>query len=147
MNAARPTLRALREDLKLPIPPATEPLDEIDHPILTKTTEQFAVDHYGHERIRAIDDQILFKVKVRRWRGATWINSDIPWLVAAGQREDGSGDDFYAALESDAKAARARYNTEHGKPLASSTYVGHLLPNADDYERYQMESGRSSCVN
>ncbi|WP_240797843.1 hypothetical protein [Streptomyces sp. F001] len=65
----------------------------------------------------------------------------LPWLVAAGQREDGSGDDFYAALEADAKAARARYNSEHSKPLPGRTYVGHLLPTQNGYDRYQLEAG------
>jgi hypothetical protein len=81
-------------------------------------------------------------VKVQRWRGAVWPQGDLPWLVAAGQREAGSPEDFYTALEEDAKAARARYNREHAKPLGAKTYVGALLPEADDYERYQMEAGR-----
>ncbi|WP_241200050.1 hypothetical protein OG322_19480 [Streptomyces sp. NBC_01260] len=48
----------------------TDSLDEIEHPILAKTAEQFAADDAKHERIRAVDDQVLFKVKVQRWRGA-----------------------------------------------------------------------------
>ncbi|WP_409475122.1 hypothetical protein [Streptomyces sp. HC307] len=141
MHPARPTLRTLREDLKLPLPTARQPLDEIDHPILAKARDQFAEDETGHERIRSIDTEVLFKVKVQRWRGAVWTEQDLPWLVAAGQREDGSGDDFYAALEADAKAARARYNSEHSRPLPGKTYVGHLLPTQDDYDRYQLEAG------
>lgn len=140
-NRARPTLRCLRDDLKLPIPPSDNPLDEITHPLLAKSTEQFADEHNKRERIRAVDDQILFKVKIQRWRGAVWTEQDLPWLVAAGLREDGSPDDFYASLEDDAKAARARYNADHARPLTSSTYVGHLLPDQDDHERYQMEAG------
>jgi hypothetical protein len=35
-HAARPTLRALRYDLHLPVPPIDELLEEIDHPLLTK---------------------------------------------------------------------------------------------------------------
>lgn len=69
-NPARPTLRCLRDDLKLAVPPADHPLDEIAHPLLIKATEQFASEHVKHERIRAIDDQIFFKVKIQRWRGA-----------------------------------------------------------------------------
>lgn len=38
MQPARPTLRALREDLKLPLPSAREPLDELDHPTGRQTT-------------------------------------------------------------------------------------------------------------
>lgn len=141
MQPPRPTLRALREDLKLPLPSARKPLDELDHPLLTKAREHFGDDETGHERIRAIDDEILFKVKVQRWRGAVWTDKDQPWLIAAGQREDGSPDDFYSALESNAKAARARYNAEHRQSLAGKTYVGHLLPGQDDRDRYQLEAG------
>ncbi|WP_424710168.1 hypothetical protein [Kitasatospora acidiphila] len=134
-------MRTLREDLKLPLPSAREPLDEIDHPLLGKAREQFADDHASHERIRAIDDELLFKVKVQRWRGALWLDEDQPWLVAAGQREDGSSEDFYAALEADANAARARYNAVHPKPLTGKTHVGHLLPTQDDYDRHRLEVG------
>jgi hypothetical protein len=63
MRPARPTLRCLREDLELPVPAATVPLDELDHPVLAKAAEQFATEDTKHERIRAIDDLVLFKVK------------------------------------------------------------------------------------
>jgi hypothetical protein len=43
------------------------------------------------ERIASVDDQVLFKVKVQRWRCAAWMAEDgISWLVAAGRREEGS---------------------------------------------------------
>jgi hypothetical protein len=86
----RPTVRCLREDLGLPLPPARVPLDEIDHPLLRKAEEQFAAEDTPHERIRAIDDVVLFKVKTGRWRGAVY--RDDPeaevkeWLVAGGTR-------------------------------------------------------------
>ncbi|MBW8806722.1 MAG: hypothetical protein JF587_23130 [Catenulisporales bacterium] len=67
---ARPTLRCLREDLDLPLPPVNRPLDEIDHPLVRKAAERFADPDTPQERIRAIDDQVLFKVKAQRWRGA-----------------------------------------------------------------------------
>ena len=66
---ARPTLRCLREDLGLPVPRANTPLDEISHPLLEKATERFADDQTPQERISSIDDQVLLKVKVQRWRG------------------------------------------------------------------------------
>jgi hypothetical protein len=65
---ARPTLRCLREDLELPVPRADTPLEEISHPLLAKATERFADDHTPHERIAAIDDEVLFKVKAQGWR-------------------------------------------------------------------------------
>jgi len=132
-------LRALIEDLRLPVPPADDLLDEIDHPLLAKANEQFTGRRTGHERIRAVKDEVLFKVKVQRWRGAAWIEEDQPWLVAAGAREEGSPDDFYAALAADAEAARARYNTEHTQPLPTSTFIGHLLPDESDRIRLLAE--------
>ncbi len=138
-ESARPTLRCLREDLRLALPPVNRPLDEIDHPLIRKAAERFADPDTPHERIRAIDDHVLFKVKVQRWRGAVWIEADLPWLVAGGQREDGSPDDFYAALESGATAARARYNDENAPPLTTSTYTAHLLPGREDDLRFRAE--------
>jgi hypothetical protein len=64
--AVRPTLR---EDLSLPVPSAQMTLDQIDHPLLAKAGEQFAQADTPHERIRSIDDVVLFKVKAGRWRG------------------------------------------------------------------------------
>jgi hypothetical protein len=141
----RPTLRCLREDLRLPVPPARTSLDRIDHPLLQKADEQFACADTPHERIRSIDDVVLFKVKAARWRGAAF--ADDPdaeprdWLVAAGVREEGSNDDFYAALHAQAQAARQRYNAEHSKALATDTHAAYLLPRPDDQDRYVLEAG------
>lgn len=141
MEAPRPTLRCLRGDLNLPIPPITQPLEEIDHPLLGKVGEQFVDGATSHERIRAVDDQVLLKVKIQRWRGAVWVENGLPWLVAAGKRESGSPDDFYTALAVDARAARARYNADHKPPLTTDTHTVGLLPNRDDRLRYQLEAG------
>ncbi|MGA5757781.1 hypothetical protein [Nonomuraea bangladeshensis] len=143
--SVRPTLRCLRDDLRLPVPSAQTTLDQIDHPLLQKANEQFAAPDIPHERIRAIEDVVLFKVKSGRWRGA--VLTDQPdsevrdWLVAAGIREDGSNDDFYTSLHREARTARQRYNAEHDKPLTTDTYVGHLLPDQDDHDRYLLEAG------
>jgi hypothetical protein len=84
---------------------------------------------------------VLFKVKVQRWRGAVWVDADLPWLVAAGRREEGSGDDFYAALETDGKAARARHNATHTEVLRCATHTAALLPSRKDHVRYRAEAG------
>ena len=140
MIPIRPTLRCLRNDLSLPVPPIDRLLDEIDHPTLNKAREQFTDPGTPHERIASIDDQVLFKVKIQRWRGAVWTESTLSWLVAAGRRESGSADDFYAVLAADGRAARARYNAEHKPALTTDTYTAHLLPDADDWMRYQLEA-------
>jgi hypothetical protein len=141
VESARPTLRCLLDDLKLALPSADEPLDEIDHPLLRKATEQFTATDVTHERIRAVDDHVLFKVKVQRWRGAVWPDAEQPWLIAAGVREAGSPDDFYTALAAAGRAARARYNTAHKPGLTTDTHTDHLLPTADDRLRYRLEAG------
>ncbi|WP_173157237.1 hypothetical protein [Phytohabitans suffuscus] len=141
MEKTRPTLRCLLDDLRLALPSVDEPLDEIDHPVLRKAVEQFATTGATHERIRAIDDHVLFKVKVRRWRGAVWPDANRPWLVAAGTREAGSPDDFYAALAAGGRAARARYNRDNRAALTSDTFTDHLLPTTDDRLRYRLEMG------
>jgi hypothetical protein len=137
---ARPTLRCLREDLAQAVPRADTPLEDISHPLLARATERFADDQTPHERIAAIDDEVLFKVKAQRWRGAVWIDAGIPRLVAAGQREEGSPDDFYASLATRGTAARARYNAEHSPPLTSTTYTVGLLPGRDDELRWRAET-------
>jgi hypothetical protein len=144
VERARPTLRCLHDDLKVATPSADVPLDEIDHPLLAKTHEQFADPATPHERIAAIDDQVFFKVKIQRWRGAVWTDqpsTDVRvWLVAAGWREDGATTDFYAALAAGARAARSRHNAGNAQSLFSDTYTGHLLPDDTDRARYRAES-------
>ncbi|MGQ4330784.1 hypothetical protein [Streptomyces hayashii] len=108
---------------------------------MAKARDHFADDGAGHERIRSIDDEVLFKVKIQRWRGAVWTDEDLPWLIAAGQREDGSPDDFYSALETTARAARAHHNANNRQALSTKTYVGHLLPDQSDRDRHQLETG------
>jgi hypothetical protein len=68
---ARPTLRCLREDLTLTVPHVDTPLEDISHSLLAKATERFADDQTPHERIAAIDDEVLFKVKAQRCSTST----------------------------------------------------------------------------
>ncbi|MBY8853056.1 hypothetical protein [Saccharothrix longispora] len=90
----RPTLRCLRDDLRIALPPIDDPLDEIDHPLIRKANDQFAVPAGPRERIRSVDDVVMFKVKVQRWRGAVVETGEPSWLLLARVREDGSRDDF-----------------------------------------------------
>lgn len=59
------------------MPSLTVSLDEVAHPLLDKAREQF-VDGVAHDRIRAVDDRVLFKIKSNRWRGAAWIEGTRP---------------------------------------------------------------------
>ncbi|MGH3801005.1 MAG: hypothetical protein ACRDTD_12865, partial [Pseudonocardiaceae bacterium] len=103
----RPTLRCLTDDLGLKIPPINDPLDELDHPLLRRANQQFAEPRSSRERISSIDATVLFKVKAQRWRGAVWIDAaGRSWMVAAGQREEGSQDDFSPRLWPTPPAAR-----------------------------------------
>lgn len=113
MQPTRPTVRTLREDLKLPLPSARKPLDVLDHPLLVKARELFSDDETGHERIRAIDDEILFKVKVQRWRGAVWTDKDldlhlplVPTPPAAGPSRQGAAQHHARPRHGCAPAAR-----------------------------------------
>jgi hypothetical protein len=133
-------LRTLTDDLRLPLPPIDELLEEIDHPLLVKARAQFTVPDMAHERIRAIHDEAVWKVKVQRWRGAVWTQDEIAWLIAAGKREEGSPDDFYEALAGQARAARAQYNASHPAPARTKTLIGPLLPGADDFKRHLLEN-------
>ena len=117
------------------------PLDEIDHPVLRKANDRFADENATHERIVEIDDQVLFKVKVQRWRGAVWTDPKLAWLVAAGLQEAGSVDDFYAALAATGRAARTRYNAAHPTSLTTETHTGQLLPHEEDRQRLHAEAG------
>src|SRR5262245_54557752 len=120
----RPTLRCIAEDLHIPLPPINDPLNEIPHPLIIKANHQFADSNTAHERIRSIDDRVFFKAKVQRWRGAVWVNeSERSWLVAAGQREEGSRNDFYDDLSQAARTARAHYNASHTPALTTDTYA------------------------
>ncbi len=133
-------MRCLREDLALAVPGVGTPLEEVGHPLLARASERLADDQAPQERISAIDDQVLFKVKVQRWRRAMRTGGDVAWLVAAGQREEGSADDFYAALATRGKAARARCNAEHPAPLTSTTCSGCLMPGHEDDLRWWAEA-------
>ncbi|GII76491.1 hypothetical protein Sru01_14730 [Sphaerisporangium rufum] len=146
MNPTRPTVRCLREDLGITkLPPARMPLDEIDHPLIRKASAQFAGDGSG-ERIASVDDNVLLKVKIQRWRGAVWPDNRGPWLVAAGRREDGSPDDFYAVLAERGRQARKAYNGSHTRTLTTDTYTDGLLPGPLDEARLRLEEAERLVV-
>jgi hypothetical protein len=136
----RPTVRCLREDLAIAkLPPADLPLDRIDHPILRKANATFPTADAPGERVAAIDDVVLFKVKIQRWRGAVWRPIPDQWLVAAGRREAGSPDDFYADLAARGRQWRAEANATGAYRVATDTHVERLLPTEQDHRRLALE--------
>jgi hypothetical protein len=133
-NAARPTKRCLYDDLNYTaIPSADTPLHTLDHPLIKKAQQQ------PTERIVEVDDEVLWKVKVGRWRGAAWTQANERWLVAAGNREEGSPDDFYQRLADNGRRWRAEYNASNRPPVKTDTLVSRLLPDCWDKDRLLLE--------
>lgn len=99
----------------------------------------FATVGASCERIVAIDDEILCKVKITRWRGAVWRRLPEQWLCAAGWREAGDPDDFYAALAKRGRAWRAEYNASNRPSLTTDAWTKRLLPDELDRKRLALE--------
>jgi len=144
-GAVRPTVRCVREDLGYPkLPPATLPLDRLDAPVLRKAQEVCRTDPPSTGRIASIDDRVLWKVKIERWRGAVWCDLPRRWLVAAGRREAGSPDDFYADLADKGRRWRAEHNRAAAQPVTTDTLINRLLPAADDEDRIALEQAAAA---
>jgi hypothetical protein len=140
LEPIRPTIRCINEDLGIrKLPPATEPLDRLDHPVLKKAREVCRDDPPTSERIVSIDDKVLWKVKIGRWRGAVWCPSPRRWLIAAGTREAGSPDDFYADLAERGRRWRADHNRSTSPGVQTDTLVAPLLPTDADRQRLELE--------
>jgi hypothetical protein len=136
----RPTIRCLAEDLGIArLPPLFQPLSALDHPLVRKVQSPFPRATSPSARILAIDDRVFVKAKIERWRGAVWLHLTEQWLCAAGQREEGSRDDFYAHLADRCRAWRREYNSAHGQALTTDTYSDPLLPGELDRKRLAAE--------
>ncbi len=140
---ARFTLRCLSE-LGVTPPKLPDCIDDIDHPLLRAAQLAWSADKHPTERIASIDDTVLIKCKPNvPWRAAVWeerVDGGLPWLVAAGPRQEGGRDDFYAALARTCTAARKQHNAagQHLEP-GKKTYSKHLLPTDDDRLRLLLE--------
>src|SRR5919108_972390 len=111
----RVTLRCVREDLGLDIPPVEIDLGTLDHPLVAEACRVAPTAPRGQKRILAIEHPLIYRLRHGRWRGATWLEIDEGrfWLCAAAQRAAGSADDAY----------------EHFLALHDA---GQLLPDDDD---------------
>lgn len=140
--AVRPTKRCL-DDLGLRFPTYTDSLSDASHPLVQraqKIPQQEAAG--GVERIRSLTDRIWFKCKTSVYRGAVTkltlaetSSASVPpsaawWIGAAGTRQQGSEDDFYANLEAEA----VRQGKGTGAPSTR-----HLLPQDIDRRRLEAE--------
>ncbi len=123
-GAVRPTVRCVREDLGYPkLPSATSPLDRLDAPVLRNAQEVRRTDPPATGRIVSIDDRVLWKVRIERWRGAVWCDLPRRWLVAAGRREADSPDDFYSDLADKGRRWRAEHNRAAVQPVTTDTLI------------------------
>lgn len=116
----RPTLRCVREDLRLPDPPASTRLDELDHRVLRKAKDLAAAHPRNQVRILEIDETLVFRFTHGRDRVITWLDepTDILWICGCDlRRED---------------AAYGRYLDLHRRR--------ELLPGEADAERLEDEA-------
>jgi hypothetical protein len=118
----RVTLRCLRDDLKLELPPVQIDLGGLDHVLVGETRRLAPTAPRGQKRILSIEHPLVYRVRHGRWRGATWLESGAArfWLCAGAQREEGSGEDAYEQFAALHRAHR-------------------LLPDADDRLRDALE--------
>lgn len=118
----RVTLRCVREDLGLDVPPIEVDLGGLDHALVVEARRLTPSAPRGQKRILSIEHPLVYRIRHARWRGATWPETDANrfWLCAGAQREEGSGDDAY----------------EH---FAALHEAGRLLPGDDDDLRDALE--------
>lgn len=120
-------------------------MDDVDHALLKHAKAMWGQSNVPKlERIKSIDDNILFKCKPNvPFRAAVWLENaahDKAWLVAAGPRSSGSREDFYEALKSycERKLTHTRKSLSGFKP-GKKTHSDHLIPTDDDRMRLQLE--------
>lgn len=96
---ARVTLRCLAEDLRIALPGLDTDLGTLEHPALDETRRLAPTSPVGQKRIESIDHPLVYRLRVSRWRGATWVDEredeEIVWLLAIAEREEGSSDDAF----------------------------------------------------
>jgi len=122
----RVTIRCLCDDLGLAVPCLDTDIGEVQHFVLEEARRLAQTSPAGQKLIKSIStsDAMIYRLRQGRWRGATWVElrTDIVWLLAAAEREEGSSDDAYEYFE------RLHRN-------------GALLPSDDDRDRDRYEEG------
>ena len=108
VRRTRVTLRCLRDDLQLALPPVEVELGGLDHVLVGEARRLAATAPRGQKRILSIEHPLVYRVRHGRWRGATWLESEAArfWLCAGAQREEGSGEDAYVQFAALHRAQR-----------------------------------------
>jgi hypothetical protein len=116
------TLRCLREDLDVELPPVEVDLGGLDHPLIGEARRLAPAASRGQKRILSIERPLVYRLRHGRWRGATWLEAEAArfWLCASAQREENSGEDAYEIF-------------------AALHQTGRLLPDDDDRLRDELE--------
>lgn len=116
------TLRCLREDLRMQIPPVEVDIGSLDHPLIAEARRLAPSAPRGQKRILSIERPLIYRLRYSRWRGASWLQAAAGrfWLCAGAMREQGSDDDAYEVFAELHAAAR-------------------LLPDGDDELRDRAE--------
>lgn len=119
----RPTLRCLRVDLGLKVPPLRDRLDDIDHPWIDEVRRIAPESPTGQKRILSIASPLVYRLRVSTERGATWLDTplSVVWLCAVHKREADSDNDAFEYFQ----GLHAR---------------GELLPTDEDHRRLRAES-------
>ncbi|MHB8463748.1 MAG: hypothetical protein ACYDH6_22510 [Acidimicrobiales bacterium] len=89
----------MTEDLGIPMPNLDIDLGrDLDHPLIDELRRIAATSPTGQKRVLSIDHPLVYRIRVSRHRGATWVDEEpsIVWLCAARLREDGSAGDAFA---------------------------------------------------
>lgn len=138
---ARPTLRALREDLTSDWDrpfvlraleageiSAVHPLSALQHPILQKASDSFddiPEQDSSEGPIASVSSEVLLEIKQGQWRAGVWIDDEACWVVVAGLAKGGHKDrhDFYKRLER----------------IQATNTVEDLLPTAQDRDLLKKE--------
>jgi hypothetical protein len=94
---ARPTIRGLRDDLRIELPTVDIDLGSIEHLLMDEARRVAPTAPRGQKRILAIDRPLVYRLRHGRWRGATWLEDEAArfWLLASAQRAAGSLGDAY----------------------------------------------------
>lgn len=142
-SRVRPTLRALTEDLELPVPTVDVPLETVSHAVIARAQGIPAMQaDNGAERILSLADRVWLKVKTGRYRGA--VTNYIPdpelhkarwltgwWLGFAGKRFQGDRRDAYVQAQ-----ARSSVTKDQSPSGVDTTW---MLPTERDANRRAAE--------